>query len=291
MANLNFIQKQQIDEVFNMKNGYFLDFSNREFEEFMKEVVGYSVYEKYPGLSKAKMFRAFCNEEEDRFVGKAIILAINYMREKGLCYGGNNDTDKIYALGKRLLGKKESTNTPSNKEREVNRSDSDDKIYYNLILIKLFEIEKESTQQLKGYAFEHFLVYLFGLFRMEPHASYKTETDQIDGSFVLGESTVLIEAKYRMKTIHKDDLILFQDKLEHKSSFAKGLFISYSEVDNNAISYFSNHGSRITILYTREIFQMCQFKADLRKILKAKFRYLDETGCIWCPVKDFEKMK
>lgn len=291
MANLNFIQKQQIDEVFNMNSGYFLDFSNREFEEFMKEVVGYSVYEKYPGLSKAKMFRAFCNEEEDRFVGKAIILAINYMREKGLCYGSNNDTDKIYALGKRLLGKNESTYTPSNKEREVKRSDSDDKIDYSIILKNLFKIEKESTQQLKGYAFEHFLVYLFGLFRMEPHASYKTETDQIDGSFVLGESTVLIEAKYRKKAIHKDDLILFQDKLEHKSTFARGLFISYSEVDNNAISYFSNHGSRITILYTQEIFQMCQSKADLRKILKAKFRYLDETGCIWCPVRDFEKMK
>lgn len=291
MANLNFIQKQQIDKVFNMKNGYFLDFSNREFDEFMKEVVGYSVYEKYRGLSKAKMFRAFCNEEDNRFVGKAIVIAINYMREKGLCYGDNNDIDKLYDLGERLLGKKESTNTPSNKEREVNRSDPDDKIDYSLILRNLFEIEKESTQQLKGYAFEHFLVYFFGLFRMDPHASYKTETDQIDGSFVLGESTVLIEAKYRLKTIHKDDLIIFQDKLEHKSSFAKGLFISYSEVDDNAISYFSNHGSRITILYTREIFQMCQFKADLRKILKAKFRYLDETGCIWYPVKDFEKMK
>jgi len=291
MANLSFIQKQLIDEVFNMKNGYFLDFSNREFEEFMKEVVGYSVYEKFPGLSKAKMFRAFCNEEDNRFVGKAIVLAINYMREKGLCYGDNSDVDKIYAFGKSLLGKKEPTNTPSNKEPEDNRSDSDDKIDYSLIQKKLFEIEKESTQQLKGYALEHFLVYLFVLFHMEPHASYKTVTDQIDGSFVLGESTVLIEAKYRMKTIHKDDLILFQDKLDHKSSSVKGLFISHSEVDDNAISYFSNHGSRITILYTREIFQMCQFKADLRKILKAKFRYLDETGCIWCSVKDFEKMR
>lgn len=291
MANLNFIQKQQIDEVFNMSNGYFLNFSNREFEEFMKEVVGYSVYEKFPGLSKAKMFRAFCNEEENKYVGKAIVLAINYMREKGLCYRDNNDVDKVYALGKDLLGKRVSINTTSNKEQVAIRSDSDDTIDYSLILKNLFEIEKESTQQQKGYAFERFLVYLFSMFRMEPHASYKTETDQIDGSFILGESTVLIEAKYRKKAIHKDDLILFQNKLEHKSTFARGLFISYSEVGDNAISYFSNQGSRITILYTQEIFQMCQCKADLMKMLKAKFRYLDETGCIWYPVKDFEKMK
>lgn len=156
MANLNFIQKQQIDEVFNMKSGYFLNFSNREFEEFMKEVVGYNVYEKYPGLSKAKIFRAFCNEEENRFVGKAIILAINYMRERGLCYGNNSDTEKIYALGKILLGKKEPTNTPSNKEQEDNRSDSDDKIDYSLIQKKTIRNRKRINTTIKGLCFRAF---------------------------------------------------------------------------------------------------------------------------------------
>lgn len=43
MANLNFTQKQLIEEVFGMGGGYFLDFSNREFNEFMKDVVDYSI--------------------------------------------------------------------------------------------------------------------------------------------------------------------------------------------------------------------------------------------------------
>ena len=291
MANLTFIQKQLIDDVFGMKGGYFLDFSNREFEEFMNEVVGYNVYNKYPGLSKAKIFRAFCSDEDDKYVGKAIIIAINYMREKGISKWNNNNLEKLYAFGKKLLGKTEATTTTRNNDRKDVRTDAVDNKDYSLILKNLVEIEKESTQQLKGFAFERFINFLFGQFHMEPRASYKTETDQIDGSFVLGESTVLIEAKYRMKTIHKDDLILFQDKLEHKSTYARGLFISYSEVDDNAVKYFSNHGSRITILYTNEIFQMCHYKADLGKILRSKFRYLDETGCIWSPIRDYEKMK
>ena len=56
MANLSFNEKQLIESVFDMSSGYVLDFSNRTFEEFMKDVVNYNIYEKYPGLSKAGIF-------------------------------------------------------------------------------------------------------------------------------------------------------------------------------------------------------------------------------------------
>ena len=162
MANLTFIQKQLIDDVFGMKGGYFLDFSNREFEEFMNDVVGFNIYNKYPRLSKAKIFRAFCSGEDDKYVGKAIIIAINYMIEKGLNKGDNSKLEKIYALGKSLLGKTEATNITRNIERKVVHADSVDNINYSLILKNLVEIEKESIQQQKGFAFERFLNFLFG---------------------------------------------------------------------------------------------------------------------------------
>lgn len=290
MAKLDFIQKQLIESVFKMGSGYFLDLNNREFEEYMKDVVNYSILEEYPGLSKARMFRAFCHDEEDRFVGKAIVIAINYMKEKGLDKGQEDDVEKLYDLGKRLLGKKD-TIMHSKSNSVIKKEKSEPDIDYDEILNKLFEIEKENTSQLKGYALEKFITWLYGIFELEPRASYKTDTDQIDGSFLLGDSTVLLEAKYCRKIIDKTDLVLFQDKVKHKSTYTKGLFLSYSEVSDTAISYFSNQGSRITIMYTSEIFQLCRFKADLKKILRAKFRYLDETGCIWCPITDYEKMK
>lgn len=59
MANLTFAEKQLIEIVFNMSGGFVLNFSNREFKEFMKDVVDYDIYVKYPELSKAKMFREF----------------------------------------------------------------------------------------------------------------------------------------------------------------------------------------------------------------------------------------
>lgn len=283
MANLNFTQKQLIEEVFGMGGGYFLDFSNREFNEFMKDVVDYSVYDKYPGLSKAKIFRAFCQDNEERFVGKAIILAINYMKEKGLDKG-DVKVDKLYELGKELLGKQITKRIVKENNVSTKIIPKTFNIDYNQIATRLLDIENESTQQRKGYAFERFIFWMFELFGLDPKAPYKTETDQIDGSFKLGDSTVLIETKYHHNIIDKTDLVLFQDKLEHKSNHTRGLFISYSEVSNNAISYFSNQSPRITIMYASEIFQLCQYHVNLAKILKMKFRYLDETGCVWCPV-------
>lgn len=290
MAKLTFIQTQLIEDVFNMGSGYFLDLSNRQFEEFMYDVVGYNIYSKYPGLSKAKMFRAFCRDEEDRFVGKAIISAINYTREKGLCYGDNQKVNKLCELGKILLGKNETPKKEIKQQQSYN-STIESTIDYNSIIDELLIIETQKTQQLKGYAFEKFLAWLFGIFKMDPRASYKTDTDQIDGSFVLGDSTILFEAKYKSNVINTPDLVLFNAKLEHKSSQTRGLFVSYSEVSSNAISYFSNQGSRITILYTSEIYHMCRFQADLKKIIKAKFRHLDETGSIWYPINDYDKLK
>ena len=43
MAILSFQEKQLIEKVFGMGSGYVLNFSNREFEEFMKDVVSYNI--------------------------------------------------------------------------------------------------------------------------------------------------------------------------------------------------------------------------------------------------------
>ncbi len=47
MAKFTFNEKQLIDSVFGMEHGFLLDFTNREFEEFMKDVVSYNIYGKY----------------------------------------------------------------------------------------------------------------------------------------------------------------------------------------------------------------------------------------------------
>lgn len=276
MANLTFNEKKLIETVFNMSGGYVLNFTNREFSEFMKDVVQYDIYEKYRELSKAKMLREFLKDESDIYVGKAIVMLINYMNDNELVDSRIKDkSEKLYELGKKLLGKSsKSKQQPTTQTKNKN-------IDYEILKNSLLEIEKLSSSQAKGYAFEKYLNSLFNTFDLNPNASYRTEHEQIDGSFKFEGNTILIEAKYKSKEISKDDLILFENKIKHKSHFTKGLFITYSSVTSKALDYFQDSGSRIVVLTVEEIFLMCQNNISLISLLQSKYRFLDERGMIY----------
>lgn len=185
--------------------------------------------------------------------------------------------EKLLELGTRLLGK-----SVQSKPKQVGTIPPDNsKVDFDSLNKLLLEIENLSNRQAMGYAFEKYLNTLFKAFEFDPHASYKTTYDQIDGSFILDGNTILIEAKYRADAIPKDDLILFTNKVQAKSHYSKGLFITCSPVEDKAIEYFNDKSARIVILTVSELFLMCQNKYSLKEMLQAKFRTLDEKGCIF----------
>jgi len=279
MANLSFGDKQLIESVFGMSSGYFVNFSNREFEEFMNDVVQYNIYTKYPGLSKAKIFREFLRDESEVYVGKAIVLLINHMNDNNLISSDKKEkANKLYELGKKFLGKSQDQPIHKQKNSDTIR---EAKINYDSFNESLITLDKIISPQARGYAFEKYLNGLFNAFGLDPHASYRTEYDQIDGSFVLDGNTILIEAKYKAKPISKDDLILFSNKIELKSHFSRGLFITYSLVDDKAIDYFTDRSSRFVVFTVEELFIMCLNKISMNYVLQNKFRVLDERGLIY----------
>ena len=277
MAILSFQEKQLIERTFGMGGGYVLNFTNREFEEFMKDVVSYNIYQKYPGLSKAKILRRFIEEESDTYVGKMIILLVNYMRENSLDKSiSQEDINKLYELGKIKLGKVSTSHKKTQK--------SDNKAYridFEYLKKALLNIDMKQTQQQKGYAFESYLKELFDAFGMDAKPSYRTTNDQIDGSFLLNGNTVLVEAKYRTKEITKDDLLLFSNKVKAKSPFTKGVFITLSKPLDKTLEYFYDKSSRIILFTVEELYLLCENKGSLISILNKKFRYLEETGHIY----------
>jgi hypothetical protein len=75
MAELTFSERQALERGFGMGSGYVLDFSDRTFQEFIRDSVGRNVYDaKYAGngQSKAKRLRAFIKAEPNHIVGKLI---------------------------------------------------------------------------------------------------------------------------------------------------------------------------------------------------------------------------
>jgi len=279
MAKLTFDEKQLTESVFGMGGGFVLGFSNREFEEFMEDVVSYSIYDKYPGLSKAKMLRAFFKDESEPYVGKAIVLLIRHMMNNDLVKDDIKEkTGSLQKIGEKFLGKVQSKEVPESSP--INKNSKSD-VDFEKLKKSLLDLENISSPQTRGYAFEKYLNELFSAFNLDPHASYRTDHDQIDESFKFGSDTVLIEAKYKGKEIAKDDLILFEKKIEIKSHFVKGLFITYSSISDKAKEYFKDSGSRVVVLTVEEIFLMCENKTSLITVLEKKYRELDERGLIF----------
>lgn len=75
MADLSQIDKRILENMFEMKSGYVLDFTDATFEEFFRTTVSLNIYdEKYKihGTSKAKRLRAFWEIEDNQTVLKVL---------------------------------------------------------------------------------------------------------------------------------------------------------------------------------------------------------------------------
>ena len=51
MAKLKFADKKFFEDIFEMKSGYILDYSNATFDEFFRETVGINIYDEKRNVS------------------------------------------------------------------------------------------------------------------------------------------------------------------------------------------------------------------------------------------------
>ena len=97
MNSLTHIDKQKLEGVLGMQSGYVLDFSNRTFEEFFREVVGVQIYDQcfdYGSGSKANQMRAFWKIATD----KQLILLLRGLVEAWELYSNTLISEKTQKL-------------------------------------------------------------------------------------------------------------------------------------------------------------------------------------------------
>ena len=278
MANIEYIEKDYFEELFGMRTGYVLDFSNRGFQEFVFEKIHLDIYAKYQGLSKAKILRRIISDYDNVTVGKLLLELMRYMQAKGMVTDENKaNFQKCAEIGNRLIGKnvtvKRSAQTSSPKSTVPI-------VDYDSLLKELKNISSHSdTPQSRGFAFEKYLKKLFEDYNLEPRGSFKIVGEQIDGSFILHNEVYLLEAKWTNKKIDKADLVDFNEKVSSKSGFTRGLFISFSGFSDEALTTFANgRNVRIVLMTVQELAIALSRKLDFTKVLSAKVRALAEEG-------------
>ena len=116
MSNLSSLEKLKLEKFFEMSGGYVFDFSNRTFQEFIKDNCGIDIYNQkyeYESGSKANRLRAFWNKEPNHNVGKLICDLLDYwkaqkqIRAQDITAAEQNLCNECYKIADRL--KKEST--------------------------------------------------------------------------------------------------------------------------------------------------------------------------------------
>jgi len=83
MADLSYLEKNQLEKLFGMSSGYVLDFTDRTFREFIIDAVRRNIDDPkyhYASGSKANRLRQFWNVETNQVVGSLIKALADYAK-------------------------------------------------------------------------------------------------------------------------------------------------------------------------------------------------------------------
>jgi len=142
----------------------------------------------------------------------------------------------------------------------------------------------------RGFAFERFLRELFTVFGLSPRSSFRLVGEQIDGSFQTGADSYLVEAKWHEKSTGQADLLVFREKVESKSTWSRGLFISYSGFTPDGLQAFSRGRSTNIIGMTgQDVYFILEGEVSLVEAINQKARRAAETGEFYVSVYELNR--
>ena len=276
-----------LDKVFGMEDGYVLDFSNRTFAEFFREELRVDI--DHPrwavqGGSKAKRLRYYLRQAPPRTVVDTLSALWEY-RETSCVTRDYPELDErvrtaFYRIIERLGGTPPASETAS----AAPAQSQIDAATASLLAERLLDVSKLEPQQ-RGFAFEKFLKGMFDAYGLSARASFRLVGEQIDGSFVSGGDTYLLEARWRNELVDAATLRAFNAKVEDKASWSRGLLLSYSGFSADGLTAFGR-GNSVICMDGLDLHDVLSGRLDLAVVLAEKARRAAETGQPFVRVDD-----
>jgi hypothetical protein len=255
------------------------------YAKFFVEELGVNINaEKYyaEGGSKGKRLRYFLRTENNALAIKTLKALWDYREMLRVRSGAEEKLPNAKARFLELLGRlgdnPEQVKTQQAKARTYQRANYDD---LQASLIALGGI----SAQARGFAFEKYLKQLFDAFELEARSAFRLVGEQIDGSFLLGDETYLLEAKWQNEQTGIGDLHAFHGKVEQKAAWARGLFVSYIGFSEQGLQAFGR-GKRVVCLDGADLAEAFIRKLPLPDVLHRKVRRAAETGSAFVRVRD-----
>jgi len=152
---------------------------------------------------------------------------------------------------------------------------------------EFFALHEAPDRQRAGLQLEKVLNRLFELHDLSPRGPFRVVGEQIDGSFELDHEVYLLEAKWEHDPCPEADLLVFREKIEGKSKYTRGVFVSINGVSKGAAvaitqgkqpSFFVVDGYDITMLLEDNV--------ELKSFLRQRQRLLAEEGRVLIPFSE-----
>lgn len=127
---------------------------------------------------------------------------------------------------------------------------------------------------------------LFGIFDLDPKASFRTAGEQIDGSFSFEGTDYLFEAKWEDKPTERRDLDTFDGVIRRKLENTLGLFLSINGYSEDGVKTYSGGRSLMILMDGADLMAVLEGRIDLVTLLLRKRRHASQTGNIYLKVHE-----
>jgi hypothetical protein len=143
---------------------------------------------------------------------------------------------------------------------------------------KLIDLNSLEAHQ-RGFEFEKLLADIFEAYGLAPRGSFRLVGEQIDGSFVVNSDAYLLEAKWQAELTSQSDLLIFREKVESKTTWARGLFVSNSGFTQDGLAAFARgRATNIIGMTGQDLYFILSGEISLVEAILKKARRATETG-------------
>lgn len=142
--------------------------------------------------------------------------------------------------------------------------------------------------QQRGRNFERILNKMLSKEEMEPSTSMRPAGEEIDGSFSIGNSFYLLEAKWHASPIPASALYSFKGKVDGKLIGTIGIFFSMSDYSKDAVDALVSGKELNLILFGHQDLLLIESgKITMREAMRIKLRYAANYGQPFYPLEAY----
>ena len=148
-------------------------------------------------------------------------------------------------------------------------------------------VTSTESPQARGYSLEDILAELFAVHELQYRRSYRTSTEQIDGSFQFRGFDYLVEARWRRDPPGEADLAALKTKVDKKITSTRGLFVSVAGFRPEVVAEFTRGvRSNIILMDGPDLSLILEGHVSLTDALTMKIEKAAQEGMIYVSLRE-----